>query len=197
MFSQEVIKKLKSGEVAVISTDTLYGIVGQALRKETVDEIYRLRKRRSEKSCIVLIADMDDLRYFDINPDIFARKVLSRVWPGKVSVVLQCGTERFAYLHRGGKSLAFRLPHNEELRELLRFTGPLIAPSANLEGEKPAETIEEARVYFGDNVETYVDGGLLQGEPSTLIAFEGDVIKVLRQGAVRIDETLFQNEKVV
>lgn len=139
----------------------------------------------------MLIADVDDVKHFDIEPDVSVREVLSRVWPGRVSVVLPCDTERFAYLHRGGKSLAFRLPHDKELRELLRFTGPLIAPFANFEGEKSAETIAEAEAYFGNDVDTYVDSGVLHGEPSTLIVFENGKLKVLRQGAVKINEAVF------
>ena len=113
--------------------------------------------------------------------------ILKRLWPGKVSAVLPCSDEQWAYLHRGTGTVAFRLPDDAGLRALLRETGPLVAPSANPQGEPPAKTIEDAEGYFGDTVDFYVDGGLLDGEPSTLVKIENGNIVVLRQGAVRID----------
>ena len=69
---------------------------------------------------------------------------------------------------------------------LTRKTGPLVAPSANLEGKEPAKTIEQAKEYFGDNVDFYVDTGQLESKPSTLIKIVDENNMILRQGAVKI-----------
>lgn len=68
------------------------------------------------------------------------------------------------------------MPADEGLRELLRQTGPLIAPSANPEGAPPARTISEAEAYFGDGVDIYVDGGEvpLDINPSRLLRLHKD-----------------------
>lgn len=70
---------------------------------------------------------------------------------------------------------------------MLKVTGPLVAPSANHEGDKPALTVKQAQAYFGADVEAYIDMGRKNSKPSTLISFnkEGN-INILRQGAVRI-----------
>ncbi len=179
-------KQLKKGKIAVIPTDTIYGIVGSAFNKNTVEKIYKLRKRNSTKPFIILISHLNDLNHFNITIPEESKKLLQKIWPNPVSVVLPCSDDKFEYLHRGGKTLAFRMPKNKELLELLKRVGPLVAPSANFEGEKPAETIEEAKKYFGDQVDFYLDGGKLDSEPSTLVEIKEGKINVIRQGAFKI-----------
>ncbi len=68
----------------------------------------------------------------------------------------------------------FRLPSPKPLRNLLLKTGPLIAPSANPEGLSPSKNIEEAKKYFGDSVDFYVDGGEIEAKASKLIKLNND-----------------------
>ena len=95
------------------------------------------------------------------------------------SIILDCFDEDFAYLHRGTNSLAFRLPQEEGLINLLKTTGPLIAPSANIEGFLPAKNILEAKNYFGEQVDMYVDAG-------EIIANASRVLKIDPLGHVEI-----------
>jgi tRNA A37 threonylcarbamoyladenosine synthetase subunit TsaC/SUA5/YrdC len=98
--------------------------------------------------------------------------------------------DKLNYLHLGLQSLPFRIPKPKDLRALLKQTGPLLTTSANQPGKPPANTIKEAIGYFGNKVDFYVDGGDLTGrQPSTLIRIIDDEIQILRQGAVKIDET--------
>jgi L-threonylcarbamoyladenylate synthase len=162
-------------------TDTIYGIVGRAEDKGVVERIYQARQRAPEKPCIILIGDIAELEKFSIKLSKEQKSKLKEFWPGPVSIVLDCLDDKFSYLHRGTKGLAFRLPKDENLRNLLTHTGPLVAPSANREGAPPAQNIAEAKNYFGDKVEMYADGGTIQGSPSRLIKFnpQGGVV-VLR-----------------
>jgi len=72
------------------------------------------------------------------------------------------------------------------LRFLLRKTGPLVAPSANPEGLDPALTIRQAKKYFSNMVDFYIDRGKLESSPSTLVKIEAGNIIVLREGVVVI-----------
>lgn len=160
---------LRRGGVGILPTDTLYGLVGSALSKKAVARIYQLRKRDPKKPLIVLIGSFKDLAVFGIKLNNQTREFLRKVWPGKVSVILPCGSDNFVYLHRGAKSLAFRLPKDRRLADLLKNTGPLVAPSANLEGRPPAKTIAEAKRYFGNKADFYIDGGKKDSSPSLLV----------------------------
>lgn len=181
------MKQINEGGIGVIPTDTIYGIVGSALIPEAVEKIYSLRKRDLNKPFIVLISGLDDLEKFGVQLTQEQKNFLTAHWPNPLSVVLPVLDGKFKYLHRGKNSLAFRMPKDEELMELLKETGPLVAPSANVEGEKPAETIEEVKNYFGNFVDFYIDRGILKSESSTLIFLNEDgTFVVLRQGTFRV-----------
>lgn len=160
---------LLNGGVACIRTDTIYGLVGLASRQETVERIYAIKQRTPTKSPIVLIATVSQM--FDQYPDTVYEELLP-YWPGRYSIILpsQSGPH---WITRGNGSIAYRLPADDALRSLLRTTGPLIAPSANPEGLAPAETIEQAKQYFGDTVDYYSDGGTVShSTPSSLLRYD-------------------------
>lgn len=173
---------LKEGQIGVIPTDTIYGICTSAFKERAVKKIYKLRKRSPKKPTIILISSLDDLKKFGVKLNSWQRKIISIIWPGKISIVLNCSLSRFAFLHRGKGTLAFRLPKEKGILKILKISGPLVAPSANWEGKEPAKTIQEAKRYFGKEV-FYFDRGKINKEPSTLIDLTKKEIKILRKGA--------------
>ncbi|MCX6713857.1 MAG: Sua5/YciO/YrdC/YwlC family protein, partial [Candidatus Vogelbacteria bacterium] len=90
MIAQDIIKIIKRGGVGILHTDTLYGIVGLALAPVTVERIYRLKKRSDGKPFIVLISSWQDLERINVEITPEQKKILKKVWPGPVSVVLPC-----------------------------------------------------------------------------------------------------------
>ena len=155
---QNIIKIIKKGGVGVMPTDTLYGLVGSAFSPEAINRIYQIKKRNKNKKLIILISDISDLKKFNIKINKEQAKFLEKIWPGKVSVIIG--------------NIAFRLPAKKSLIEILKKTGPLVAPSANPEGLKPAENISQAKKYFGSNVDFYLPSRNLKGEPSKLIKLD-------------------------
>jgi len=174
---------LKDGAIGVIPTDTIYGICAPALDKKAVEKVYKLKKRDPKKPMIILIGSLDDLRKFNIDLNAWQKKILKKVWLGKVSIVLPCLDKKFAYLHKGTKTLAFRLPKKRELLKILSISGPLVAPSANPEGGRPAETIAEAKKYFGKNI-FYYGTGKISGQPSILIKLQNNKIEIIRKNSM-------------
>ncbi len=181
----KIVELFRQGKVGILPTDTLYGIHGSVFHPDSIERIYQIRKRDPKKPFIILISRVTDLSIFKISLDSKTKEILYKIWPGKVSVVLPCSEKMFEYLHRGGNSLAFRIPETDIL-ELLEKTGPLISTSANPEGSAPAKTIEEAEAYFGNEIDFYVNAGRLESPPSTLIKIEDGKIIVLREGAVKL-----------
>lgn len=170
---------LKEGVIGVIPTDTIYGICSSALNKKSVKKIYELRKRNQKRPMIILIKSLDDLKLFSVKIDRKRKNILSKFWPGKVSVILKCSDPKFSYLHRGTKTLAFRLPKKRELLRILSISGPLVAPSANWEGYTPAKSVGRAKKYFKNNV-FYFNGGILNSRPSMIIDLTNLPLKILR-----------------
>jgi L-threonylcarbamoyladenylate synthase len=182
----ELIKTLSSGGIAVIPTDTIYGVVGKALVRKTVERIYQVKERTPEKPFIILISDFKDLNLFNVTINDYQKRFLTKYWPGPISVALSCLEKKYEYLHRGTKFLAFRMPNDDELRKLVAKTGPLVAPSANPEGLDPSSNISMAKKYFGDEVDYYFDKGEVESPPSTLVLLNEDKYLVLREGGTKI-----------
>jgi L-threonylcarbamoyladenylate synthase len=182
----ELIENLnRPGAIVVIPTDTVYGVACRAADKEAVARLYELKKRENKPGTLIAasIKQLEDLglkhRYL---------KAVEQFWPGAVSVVIPASDPALAYLHQGKMSLAVRIPDDKKLQELLSQAGPLLTSSANNPGKEPATSIEQAKQYFGGQVDFYEDGGELSGrQPSTLIRILDDAIEVLRQGAVKVN----------
>jgi len=175
-------KILRKDGVVILPTDTLYGIIGSALSKKAVEKIYKIKGRNKNKPFIILINSYQQLDIFGIKINKEQAKILKKFWPGKVSIILPCRSKKWSYLHRGVESIAFRMigPRNKNLFNLIEKIGPVVAPSVNLEGQKPAETIGQARKYFESLVDLYINCGTKKSKPSTLISFADGKIKILR-----------------
>lgn len=179
--THSAVEILKQGGVGVLATDTLYGLVGSAFSSETVERIYKLKERNPAKPFIVLISSVEDVEKFGIALTAKLVEKLKKHWPGTYSILMPVSGKQFEYIHRGTNQIAFRIPDKKDLLELLKQTGPLVAPSANLESMPPAQTIGEAQNYFSADVDFYVDSGELQNKASTILSFEGDEVIIKRK----------------
>jgi len=180
-----LVDLLHAGSIGVLPTYTVYGLVASAHLPDAATRVLETKGRPLKPGTLVA-ADIEQLATLGIKTRYL--KAVEQFWPGAVSVVLPMGPE-LAYLHSGAYGLPVRIPDHPELLKLLKQTGPLITTSANLPDQPPATNLEEARAYFGDRVDFYVDGGDLSNHvPSTIIRIVDDAVEILRPGAVAIDE---------
>ena len=180
-----VSKFLKGGAIGVLPTDTVYGLVARASDQEAVNRLYKLKNREHNPGTIIA-ANIEQLVELGLKRRYL--KAVEQYWPGPVSVIIPCG-EELTYLHRGYNGLAIRLPKDKELARLLSEVGPLLTTSANLAGQPVSNTLTEARAYFVDQVDFYVDGGDLTDHlASTIIKIVDDAVEVIRAGAVEIKQ---------
>lgn len=185
-------RTLLSGKIVIIPTDTILGVAASVWSKEAVKRAYQILKRDRKKPFIILISSIKDLTSFDIELDSPTRKILKKIWPGKVSFVLPCPSQKYKYLHRGTKTLAFRIPKKVSLIRLLKITGPLVSTSANPQGKKPAESITEAKKYFDGKIDFFVEAGTLKSAPSTLLKLNKGKISIIRQGSFQVTKSMLK-----
>jgi L-threonylcarbamoyladenylate synthase len=190
MFEEVENNLSKPGSIGVMPTDTVYGLVAKATDKSAVSRLYKL-KVRNDKPGTLIAANIEQVVELGLK-----RRYLTAVeqfWPGPISVITPCSKPELDYLMLGKGSLAIRLPKGKELNDLLIRTGPLLTSSANEPKHPPAVNIKEAKKYFGDKVDFYIDGGDMSGhQPSTIIKVLDDAVEVIRRGAVEIE----QNDKI-
>lgn len=193
MSKVDLVKKLNQGKIGVMPTDTIYGLVGCALMPETVVRLYKVRKRSPHKPFIILISGLNDFKLFGIRLTVKQKNKLESFWPGPVSVILTCNQNKFAYLHRGTETLAFRYPKDSKLLRIIQKTGPLVAPSANPEGLLPAKNIKEAKKYFGKGVDFYKKGKVKYTASTLIFLSKTGQVNVERQGMVKFSKSNLKN----
>lgn len=186
MFNKQCEEELKNGNLVVVPTDTVYGVCADAQNSEAAAKLYALKKRENKPGTLIA-ASIDQLTALGIKKRYLT--AVEQFWPGAISIVIPTASANLKHLDLGKGTLAMRVVADKNLKELLEKTGPLITTSANTPGNPHANTIDEAKDYFGGKVACYVDGGdLSDQEPSTIIRVVDDAIEILRAGAVKINE---------
>ncbi len=184
MTVSEAAAAIGAGAVAVIPTDTVYGL---AARAEVAAAIFALKNRPREKALPVLGATVAQLEPV-AEIDGVARALAETEWPGPLTLVLRRREGFTADL--GGAdptTVAVRIPAHPVALELLEHTGPLAVTSANVSGRPPATTHEEACALVPEAV--CLDGGTCDGVPSTVLRLV-DEPEVLREGALAAADLL-------
>lgn len=164
--------RIKSGKAGVIPTDTVYGLIVDALKPELVESLYILTGRPTTKPFIILIGSLAQLDLLGIEPSVNQKESASNIWPGPVSIIFDCPRTEMEYLHRGNYSLAVRLPNQPWLRTLVNKTGPLIATSANPSGVPTSKSIKEIKKQL-PGLDFYIEGET-SDTPSKLVKISND-----------------------
>jgi L-threonylcarbamoyladenylate synthase len=168
--------------LAAIPTETFYALAASPFSPKAVAALFEVKGRPAEKALPVLFAGRDQLDRFGIaaSPEVLDR--FTALWPAPLTVIFE--TKTALPCAGGDHSLAVREPAHEELRRLLRETGPLTGTSANPSGMPPLSDPNEVALAFGEKIDLLVDGGASPGiRPSTLIDARFDPPRLLREGA--------------
>jgi len=188
----EIVDELRAGALAVLPTDTVYGLVCSAEREQPALDLYRLKGRPAIQPTAVLFASLASLG--ELLPGLTAehRAAAHALLPGPYTLVVRNPERRFAWLTaERPEALGIRVPRLPAATEaVVGQLGAVVATSANLAGGRDPRRLEEVPPEILDGVAAAVDGGLLPGTPSTVIDLIGDEPVVLRAGAADPDEAL-------
>lgn len=179
------VSALRGGRLVVLPTDTLYGLGCDAFDGAGVANLLKAKNRGRDMPVPVLVGSwhtLDGLVY-TVRPE--ARKLLQAFWPGGLSLVVQQAPSLAWDLGDTRGTVMLRMPLHPLALDLLREIGPMAVSSANVSGEPPATTAQDARNQLGSQVDVYLDGGpCAEATPSTIVDLTGDHPTVLRHGAV-------------
>ena len=181
---QAAASALDRGELAVIPTDTVYGVAARPDVTGATERIFEAKRRPRDLTLPVLaatIADAQEVGTFDDRASALA----ARFWPGGVTLVLRRSELSLGWdLGAERRSVGVRVPDHPVARALLERTGPLATTSANLSGEPTPEDCEGVQAAMGDQVAVYLCAGTLTPVPSTVVDLTEPEPRVLRTGAV-------------
>ncbi len=161
---EKVVEALRAGKLVIYPTDTIYGLGADALNKEAVDRVYKVKQRPRDQPISILVADFDML-YTYARVSQAQKKVLEEQLPGPYTFILE-PKER---LPVSDANISFRIPKHWCTKIAKELGKPITTTSANIHGRETPQTITELRKTFKDLVEVYIDGGTLSGKPSMVI----------------------------
>jgi len=178
-----VVDCLKQGGVIAYPTDTTYGIGCDIFNKKGVKKIYQIKQRDPRKPFSFICADLSDVaNYAQVSN--FAFKIMKRNFPGPYTFVLEATRVVPDLLTTKQRTVGIRIPDNAIVMGIVRQLGhPLVTTSANMSDEDPFHDPTMIDESMGKMLDMVVDGGILLGDPSTVISLVDDKIEVLRQGS--------------
>ena len=181
---EELINVLMSGKIAIIPTDTTYGIVGDATNDEAVKKIFQVKRRDLSKAMPILVSDKEMLKRYVTNISELEQEIIDKYTPGKLSVLLPKNDLVSKYVSPN-HYVAIRIPDNKFLKELLtKLDRPIVATSANISGIDVISSLGELEPELKNEIDYIYDGGKLTTIPSTLIKIENEKITILREGEI-------------
>jgi L-threonylcarbamoyladenylate synthase len=184
----EAKEALARSGLVVLPTDTVYGLAADAFDATGVRRLLRAKGRSRAMPVPVLIGSTDTLPALTTGLSEDVRALAASFWPGGLTVICRQQPSLHWDLGDSRSTVAVRMPDHEDALALIGQTGPLAVSSANLTGRPPALTVHEAREMLGDAVDVYLDGGPAHGVASTIVDATGDTLKLVRTGAVSVDD---------
>ena len=199
---------LKNGGLVAFPTETVYGLGGDGLNRESSKKIYAAKGRPSDNPLIIHIVDMEALPYIvsEVSPEV--EKVAAAFWPGPLTMILPKSDNVPDETTGGLKTVAVRMPSHKVARKLIEYAGGYVAaPSANASG-KPSPTVAKYVIEDMDGrIDMIIDGGEVGiGLESTIIDMTVNPPQILRPGFITeamlaevlgdvdVDKTIFSND---
>ncbi|SEK37175.1 L-threonylcarbamoyladenylate synthase [Streptococcus equinus] len=181
---------LQSGGAVILPTETVYGLFAQAMNEDAVEHVYQLKRRPKEKAMNLNVADYDTILAFSKNQPSYLKKIYDTFLPGPLTIILQANDRVPAWINSGLSTIGFRIPKHPQTLELIKKTGPLIGPSANISGKESGKIFADIKEQFGNNVTGLSDDAALTGVDSTILDLSSESARILRQGAITKEELL-------
>jgi len=190
---EAAVAAIRAGKLAIVPTDTVYGLATSPYSKAPVRRLYHAKGREQLQPIALVAVDVDML--FECIPELHGRAgaIARALLPGPLTLILPNPGHRFRWLTGSRpETIGVRVP---ELAgpggEVLARVGAIAATSANLPGRPDPRTLDEVPPELrAAAADALVDGGELPGTPSTVIDFTGPEPVVLREGGAPAADAL-------
>jgi len=178
--------QISAGELVAFPTDTVYGIGCHPFSEVGINRLYEAKQRPRSKALPLLLSDwamFSQVTTQPISPKMVA--LLQKFWPGGLTIIVEKHPDLPAILSPNN-GIAVRIPNHEIARNLIRACGGILATSsANLSGQDPANTADEAFDALNGRVHTILNGEtIIGGVASTILDCRTTPVNIVREGAI-------------
>lgn len=184
----QAVQNLQQGQVVAVPTETVYGLAASLSSVEGIEKVFALKKRPPANPLIIHVPEIAAILPYVKEAPPFFQELAYGFWPGPLTLILPIKEELIPAVARAGLPTAgFRVPKHPLTLELLRQTGPLVMPSANLSGRPSATIPEHVEEDFGEAVPVLEGGACQKGVESTILMYEQEKWVIVRLGSLAPD----------
>lgn len=181
---------LNNHEVIAFPTETVFGLGVYFDDEQAYAKLNAIKKRSDDKPYTLMLSSVEQIQKYALIPLKYL-PIIKKYMPGSLTILAKCQPHVPAFVTHGSGVIGIRIPSNIEALELLRYLDkPLLVPSANRAGEKPAMNDSEVKQIFSEEVAVIISGQAKSGQPSTIIDITGEEIKIVRPGPISLQDLL-------
>lgn len=186
---------LDNSHVIAFPTETVMGLGVYYNDFNAYQLLNKIKCRPEDKPYTMMLCSKDEIEKFAFVDDR-AKKVIDAFMPGEITVLLRSKDTVPGYVTHNSGVIGVRVPNLANLLDFLRFIDtPLLVPSANKSGEKPAMNSDEVKRIFNNEVGYVFEGEAKGGVPSTLVDLTKKEVKIYREGNISLSDILKVIEK--
>jgi L-threonylcarbamoyladenylate synthase len=177
-----VCERLRNGEVGILPTETVYGLMCSVATTDGADRIAALKGRDPNKHFQILLADISDLDQMNVAESADLQRLASAFWPGPLTVVTR---------DRNGEFVGIRIPDHDFVRTVISNVGsPFTATSANAAGAAPQASAEKGFTDLTSEPDFAVLVDQFQSNAASTVIRLDNGVEILRQGAIEVSAIL-------
>ena len=176
---------LRKGGVVAFPTETVMGLGVVYNDRRAYDRLNKVKERPEDKPYTLMVKNVEEIAKYAVI-DEATQRVIDSFMPGSLTILVKVKKNSVpSYVTHNTDIIGIRVPTNIEARILLDMVSiPLLVPSANKSGSKPALNSDEVKQIFGQELD-FVMSGKAKGEvPSTIVDLTKDSPKVVRPGPI-------------
>lgn len=180
---EEIVARINNGEIGIIPTDTVYGIIADATNVGVIKRVYDIKKRPLSKPLIIMFSNIDMLKEYCYISNDLERELIDKYWPGKMTLILKKKDNINDVLSAGMDTIGVRIPDNVFLRDIIDRVGkPVISTSANISGTEVITSLDELEDDMVSSIDFMINGGEVDALSSTIVKVENNKVLILREG---------------
>ncbi|MDT8386916.1 MAG: Sua5/YciO/YrdC/YwlC family protein [Thiogranum sp.] len=154
---------IRTGGVIAYPTEAVFGLGCDPANGRAVARLLELKHRPPDKGLILIASEWSQLSNWLQEISLVWQGRLDASWPGPVTWLIPAADHCPYWLTGDHETLAVRITDHPVVRALCnRLGSAIVSTSANRSGKKPARSLLEIRLQFGQQLD-YVLAGALGG----------------------------------
>ena len=179
----KIVEIINSSGLVISPTDTVYGIMGDALNKESIKNVYDVKHRDYKKPLILLMSSIDMIKEYTLDISEDEMNLMKKFYPGCMTLLLKRNSKVDDMICNNGEYVGVRIPDNKDLLSIIEKLGrPVFSTSCNISGNDVVRSVDEIDEEIISKVDYIYDGGYIDSVSSTVVRIDNGEVVILREG---------------